>query len=97
MQPACERILNTENSYFFCHIANDHQFWFPENRMGAAFSQIPLLLLSHWVNTWYTMIAMLPFSKGEADKMKEKSFLPAIFILILPFVICLLLQAAKIK
>lgn len=42
---AFERILNTDNSYFFFNILNTQKFWFAENRIGVFPSQIPLVLL----------------------------------------------------
>lgn len=39
-----ERILNVDNSFSFFQIVNNQTFWFPENRWGVVFSQIPLLM-----------------------------------------------------
>lgn len=44
---AYERILNTDNSYYLFNILNTEYFWFPENRIGSFFSQIPLVLFSY--------------------------------------------------
>lgn len=41
---AFERILAIDNSYFFFQILDTHNFYFPENRFGILFSQIPMVL-----------------------------------------------------
>lgn len=41
---AFERILSVDNSYFFFQILDTQNFYFPENRFGILFSQIPIIL-----------------------------------------------------
>jgi hypothetical protein len=43
---AFERILNTDNSYYFFNIVNNQSFWVAEHRYGVLPSQIPLLFLT---------------------------------------------------
>ncbi len=41
--------------------------------------------VSAFCSLGFTVIGVLTFSKGDADMMMEKTFLPAIFMLVLPF------------
>jgi hypothetical protein len=44
---AFERIVNTDNSYYFFNILNTQDFWCAENRLSAFFPQIPLVIFSY--------------------------------------------------
>jgi hypothetical protein len=45
----------------------------------------PILLLSIVCATGFAIMGILTFAKGDADMMMEKTFMPAIFMLLLPF------------
>jgi hypothetical protein len=47
--------------------------------------RLSILLLSIFGSSIFVLIGVLTFSKGDSDMMMEKTFLPAIFMIILPF------------
>lgn len=59
---AFERILNTDNSYYFFNIVNTHQFWFAENRVGVFPSQILLVLFTHLHASLTTLVYVYSLS-----------------------------------
>lgn len=53
---AFERILAIDNSYFFFQILDTQNFYFPENRFGILFSQIPVILAAKAGLPMYLMV-----------------------------------------
>ncbi len=53
---AFERILAIDNSYFFFQLLDTQNFYFPENRFGILFSQIPVILAAKAGLPMYLMV-----------------------------------------
>lgn len=73
-----------------------HSVYFPFILLVAVFTremiirkQLKLLVLSLLSALLYTILAIFTFSRGDADIMMEKTFLPGMLMIILPFcVLC---------